>query len=307
MGKKTVANKKNKQKIKLLFFIIIILIIFFITKNINNTTSKETISLIIDNQDVTEQLENQIIIQEERIYISFEDVKKCLDETIYQEDEKIITTGEKKVALLELNNRDIEINGSQVEIDGQAFQTEEGIIYIPISELNNVYDIEITYTEDTNNIVIDYYSKALVKAYASKNISVKSKASIFSDTIEKISKGNWLIFISEDNGWAKVRTQDGFLGYVKAGKLDNYVTQREDMDQTEYAEDSEYLEKDISEENIEKYENRIDLIEKILIEAVEGEYTSVKIACNNENVGIERFKIEAKPILKECGINISFE
>ena len=313
MGKHTVAKKqpkkmKNIKKIKtILIIFVIILIIFLIVKNLDKTKSKDYISLIINNQDITEQLENQILIQDGVIYLSFEDVKKCLDETIYQEDDTIITTSEKKVAALEIDNRDIEINGANVEINGQAFKTEEGIIYIPISELKNVYDIELSYIESTKNIVIDYYSKSLVKAYASKNLSVKSEESSFSDTISKINKGNWVVFISEENGWAKVRTQDGFLGYVKSKNLTNFVTQREDMEETNTNTDENYLEKDISDENIQKYENRKELTEELLSEAVSKNCKAIRITYDNKEESFERFKIESKPILKECGINIIFE
>lgn len=313
MGKHIVVKKQTKRKKKdnkvklILIAFVIILIIFFIIKNQKGTKTKDYISLIINNQDITTQLEDQILVQDGIIYLSFEDVKKCLDETIYQEDETIITSSDKKVAALKIDSRDIEINGSEVEINGQVFVTEENTIYIPVSELENVYDMELSYTEESKNIVIDYYSKALVKAYATKNIAIKSKTSNFSETISKVNKGNWVVFVSEDNGWAKVRTQDGFLGYVKKKKLTNFVTQREDMEDTENGTVDEYLEKDISNETIEKYEDRKSLVEELLLEAVSENYKSIKIIYDNkENENFERFKIESRPILKECGISISF-
>ena len=66
-------------------------------------------------------------------------------------------------------------------------------------------------------------------AYASKNIKIKEEGKSLSKTIDKVEKGNWLIFISENNGIAKVRTQDGKIGYVKKKYLNNFVTKREDF------------------------------------------------------------------------------
>ena len=128
MGKHTVAKKqpkkmKNIKKIKtILIIFVIILIIFLIVKNLDKTKSKDYISLVINNQDITEQLENQILIQDGVIYLSFEDVKKCLDETIYQEDDTIITTSEKKVAALEIDNRAFIITANAREAWGKGFK-----------------------------------------------------------------------------------------------------------------------------------------------------------------------------------------
>ena len=65
--------------------------------------------------------------------------------------------------MLELDKDTIEINGSKIDIKGQAFKNKQDVIYIPISEMQNVYDIEFKYVESTKNIIIDSYSKALIQ------------------------------------------------------------------------------------------------------------------------------------------------
>lgn len=307
--KETKKTKKNNKKILIFLAIIFIILAIIIIKKSSQPNNKDEISLIIDNEDVTQQLENEIIIQDDITYISLNDVKKCLDTDIYQEDEKIIISGDKKIAVLKIDDNNVEINGANVDIKGQAFKTDEDIIYLPISELQNVYDIEISYIPESKNIIIDYYSQALEKAYATKNISVKSEMNRFSKTISKIKKGNWVVFVSEENGWAKVRTQQGELGYIKSKYLTNFVKEREEMQETNRELGEEFLEKDISSENIEKYENRKEIIEELLIQAVSNNYKSIKIIYKEDktNEQFKRFEIESSTILKECGINVEFE
>lgn len=311
MAKKVVKKKKknSKKTLKLFLIIILLIIVLIIVKKQEDEVSNKT-TLLISNQDVTDNLENDIIIKDKIIYISFEDMKNYLDENIYQEDKNlIITTSDKKVAKLEIDRDKIVINGSNISIKGQPFKNEQSKIYLPISEMENVYDIDLSYNKESNIITIDYYSKELIKAYTKKNITIKSEKSKFSKAIEKVQKGNWLIYISEEDGWAKVRTQNGKIGYIKYKYLTNFLTERENMKlDSEMKTNQDYLEKDITKENISTYKKREKLINTILKNAVNKEYTAVKIKYKKgSNENFERFKLEVKPILKECGINVVFD
>ena len=309
-NKKKDKLKKSKTILKILLVIVLFIIFFWIVSKNNKNIEKETFSLIIDNQDITSNLENEIIEKQDVIYISFEDIQKYIDKTIYKEPKTglIITSSDKKLATLRLNEDTIKINGSNVEINGQAFEDENHITYLPISELEKVYDIECTYIETSKNIIIDYYSKGLVKAYTAKKVSIKEDKSNFSKTLLKIKKGNWVIVTSEEDGWAKIRTQDGYIGYVELKNLTNFVTEREDMKDTDsISSNSKNIKVDITNKNLENYEKRESLINKILLDAIEKECKEVKIIYNTEkNEEFERFKIEVQPILKECGIKVIF-
>lgn len=308
MSKKTKKTKKSKKAI---IFIIIILVILsiFIINNLKNDEESGELSIIIDNQDVTNQLENNIVKTEDTIYMSFDDIKKYFDETIYQEESGlIITKSDKKLATMEINNSDININGSELNLKNAPFESEEGTIYLPISEFEKVYDIDFDYIEETQKVIIDFYSKALIKAYASKNISIKEEENSFSKTIAKVEKGNWLVVINQGDTWSKIRTQDGYIGYVKSKNLTNFVTERENIEETSAnSEETQSYIVDISEENLETFEDREKVINEILSNVMSEEKRSVKIEYENEiNNSYERFKIEIEPILNECGINVIF-
>ena len=310
MAKKVVKKKRknNKRILMICLVLILLIIILVIVKKQENEVPNNTM-LIISNQDVTDNLENDMIIKDEIIYISFEDIKKYLDQNIYQEGKNlIITTSDKKVAKLEIDKDEIIINGSKISIEGQPFKNEQNKVYIPISEMKNVYDIDLSYNKESKIITIDYYSKELIKAYAKKNITIKSEKSKSSQTIEKVKKGNWLIYISEEDGWAKVRTQNGKIGYIKYKSLTNFVKERENMKlESSTKENEQYLEKDITKENISTYKEREKLINTILNDTVNKSYTAVKIKYENDsNQYFERFQLEVKPILKECGISVVF-
>lgn len=228
-------KKNNKIFKKLLVIVAIIAIIvigFLVVSNYMKSKEKSITNLVINNNNVTSRLKKSIIIEDDVIYLSKQDIQNFFDKYIYEDKDnnQLITTSDKKIATIPYDQKVIEINGSKKQITA-TIKKVENTIYLPISEMHDVYDIEITYIKDSNIITMDSLDREQKKAYASKNISIKSKTSGFSKTVDKVKKGNWLFYISTDEkGWAKVRTTQGKVGYVKENKLTNFVTSREAME-----------------------------------------------------------------------------
>ena len=311
---KQIIKKKKRFKLKvkdpkrLLIFLSIIIILFlllFVGKK-EHMKQKKYVSLIVNNEDITSKLENEIIIKDGVEYLSFQDIKKCLDENIYQEDNNIITTSERKVTVLQLNNKKLEINGSSIKISAAAFKDNNGVIYLPISQMQNSYDIEFMYNSEYKNIVIDSFSKGIKKAKAKKAASVKENMKGSSDTLEKLSKDDTVIFVSEEKGWAKVRTLNGNLGYVKKNILKDFAVEREEIKEEKITEEPKYK-TDITKSNIDKYKNRKKIINQIIEQVVKKKYNNIKIIYKNkETDAFKRFKLEASAMLKECGVTVVF-
>lgn len=300
-------SKNNKSYKKIAFVIILILLCFIIIKNKPEKNNYQITQIVLNNENITEKLEKQIIIENEQIYMSYEDIKTFLDKTLYTEEETglIITTSDKKLGVINLEDKTLKINGSNVEVKN-IIKKENEKNYIAISELNNVYNYKIEYIEKNNIITIDSLNKKSIKAYTKSNVKIKKENSIFSKNIEKVKKGTWLYFINEENGYSKVRTQSGNIGYVKKKSLTNFINEREDLiEEPKAFKENNSINKDISKEDISSFEKRQNIINSLLQEAIKNDKMYVQISYNGEkNFYYERFKIEVVPILKECGIEI---
>lgn len=229
-----VANGKSKILKKIIIVLILIIVATFIGLKVYNNIRNarpEKANLVINNNNVTAKLKKDVIIENDTVFLAQEDVKNFFDKYIYKDEatNQIITTYEKKIAALKPDSKVITINGAEKQINSQLKQ-ENDTIYLPMTELDSVYNVEIAYNKDSNFITMDSLDREQVKAYAAKNLSVKEKPSSFSWETDKVNKGNWLIFVSDaDKGWAKVRTQSGKVGYVKKDKLANFDKAREAM------------------------------------------------------------------------------
>ena len=234
-------TKDNKKKIKkILIIIIAIILIGIIAYNISNNIivdKNKSINLVINNKNVTSNLKKEIIIENDNIYISKQDLGNFFDKYIYEDTENnnIVTTYNNKIASISLEKNKININGSTKNTYAHA-ENKEGTIYIPITELEDVYGIEIKYLPDSKVLTIDSTSKEQKKGIITKNVSVKSSIKFISKTIDKVKKGSYLIVVSEDKGYTKIRTENGKVGYVKTNKVANTVVVREEMQETKQIE-----------------------------------------------------------------------
>lgn len=226
-------EKKKKRIIKIFITIISIIIIGIIAYNINNyiiLDKNKNINLVINNKNVTSNLKKEIIIEDDNVYLSKQDLGNFFDKYIYEdtENDNIVTTYNNKIASISLEENQININGSNKNTYAHA-ENRDGTIYIPIKELEDIYGIEIKYIENTKVLTIDSISKEQKKAIITKNVAVKSSTKFIAKTIDRVKKGSYVIVISEDNGYAKIRTENGKVGFVKSNKIANTVIVREEI------------------------------------------------------------------------------
>lgn len=234
---------EKKKKIIMRTFItivsiIILCIIGYIANDYIILGKNKTTNLVINNTNVTENLKNDIFIYGDNIYFSKEDLANFFDKYIYEdeENEQIITTYEDKIATIGFDENQIEVNGSEVSTYAHAIEKDESI-YIPITELKDVYGIEIEYIQDTNIITIDSIAREQKKAISNGNLAVKSSTNFIAKTVDRTKKGDYVIVISDDGKNAKIRTLNGKIGYVKSKKLANTVITRQNIEEEKQIEE----------------------------------------------------------------------
>ena len=228
-----------------LIALIIVAVIFMVAPNYVMEEDDGKIHLIINNTNLTssDRLSNDVLIENGVIYLSEQDISRFFDSYLYYENKynQYITTSNTKVATIEVGSNKMEVNGISTPISGTIIERDgengEKIVYLPFSEMKDVYNVEIQNIEETNIILIDSLDREQITAEATKDFSVKLKTKFLSRTIDKVKKGEQVVVISKtDDGWAKIRTAKGKIGYVKTDKLQNEKRVRENMEQEQQIE-----------------------------------------------------------------------
>ena len=226
-------EKKKKIIIRTGIIILAIIILFIIVMIANNyiiLDKNKTTNLVINNRNVTSNLKNEIIQEDGIIYLSEDDIANFFDKYIYLEEEnnKIITTYDKKIAEVSTEENVININGADKTTSAHAIE-RDGIMYLPISEMTEVYDIEINNIEETKVITMDSLDQEQKEAIVTSNLAVKSSTNFIAKTLDRIEKGDTVVVISSDGKYSRIRTENGKIGYIKTNKLANEYVVREDM------------------------------------------------------------------------------
>ena len=232
---------KTRNKVLSVFFKLIIIAIFLcgilfvlkIAPNYIKTEITDKTNLVINCTNVTGKTKQDMIIDNNGvIYLSMDDIKNYYDKHIYYDKQynQIVTSSETKLAVLEIGKNEITINGEKSKIKGCA-KLENNIYYLPISEMEKVYNIKISNLENT--IVIESLDNKLKVAKVNKKTAVKYKTTYFSKNIEKVAENDKLVIaeVTENTlptGWVKVRTQNGKIGYIEEKYLKDIKEERKE-------------------------------------------------------------------------------
>ena len=227
--------KKKKRIIKTFLTIVIIIVLGIIALIANNfiiLDKNKNTNLVINNKNVTSNLKKNIIIENGTIYLSEPDIANFFDKHIYEDKKinKVITTYEKKIATIGFEKNEIEINGSNKNIYAHAIK-KDNVTYLPISEMADVYNVEIANIDNTKVVTMDSLDREQKRAIVNSSVSVKSTTNFIAKTVDRIKKGDCVIVVSSDKGWTKIRTANGKLGYIKSKKIENEFTVCENMEE----------------------------------------------------------------------------
>ena len=246
------ARRREKKEKKIYFYKIVVtlMLLFLITLILkiapnyirNDITDK--INLVINNSNITKNLKYEVYIEDDIIYISTKDIANFFDGNIYYDNkyDQIITSSETKLATFKINDKKISVNGSQININAAAMKKDTQF-YLPFSEIDNsVYNVETKYIKSTNTVVITSLDRELTYANSSKNNNIKYKPTTLSRTVDKVEKGDNLILIKNEeeipDGWTKVATENGRIGYVKTSTLVNIDKLRDNLTYTKQIEEN---------------------------------------------------------------------
>ena len=240
MSRREKKSVKGNWIFKIIVVSIVLLAAIFVIKiagNYKNNDIVGKVNLIINNSNVTADLKQDVFVDENGvIYIAKEDIENFFDNYIYYDEKynQIITGSSTKIANMVVGENLATVNSAEVKLKSPVIE-KENKYFIPFSELKSVYNVDIEYIN--NRVVVDSLDRKYQIATVAKDISIKSKPTSLSRTVDKIKAGDAVVISNRKDdlvksGWKKIRTSNGSLGYVKEDNLGKINTIRDDMVET---------------------------------------------------------------------------
>ena len=226
--RKKTSNFILRKIIIICLFLMAVGVVMNLAPNYSKDELQGKLKCIINQKDVTQSLKYDIYVEDNIVYLSSKDIANFFDENIFYDNQynQLITGSDTKVATLKVDEQAININSSKVAISGKVKRTEE-TFYLPFSEMETVYNIDVVYHPESNIVTVDSLNREQKMTTSTKDTNIQYVPSIFSKTVDTVKQGSSMILIEEKDGWAKVRTSQGIIGYTK--DYGNVRTVREEM------------------------------------------------------------------------------
>lgn len=199
-------------------FIIAAIAGLYIFPQIWTTTqyTQDKVHLVIGGSIAAE--EDSPIVENGQLLFPIDTIRKYIDPDVHWDKKasKVVFTTKDKVLIMKTGKLTAMVNARPVDLNIPA-RLVSGKPYIPMQMLDSMFGIELKWIEKNNVAVLDYKANTVqVAKVQNDNCFMRMKPALWSPAVKKdIDKGEILRIFEEHKKWYKVRSEDGFVGYIE--------------------------------------------------------------------------------------------
>lgn len=195
-------------------------------------TSEKQLAVIIDN----EVIGADGLLEDGKVYVEYSVVRDYLNDRIYVDMNE-------NILLYTLPDGTIRAGVGETEYTFQKESKSAGYVllkmdgstaYVALDFVKEYTDIEYQTYENPKRVMILSDWEEQTEATVKRNTQVRYRGGVKSPILTDISKKARVTIVESEENWKKVRTEDGFVGYVKSNclkKEEKVVVQREFKEQ----------------------------------------------------------------------------
>lgn len=186
---------------------------------------EDDLAIIIQNT----KLEDKGIVLNGRPYVSTDVVKKYLNNRFYWDSAEnlYIYTTPNEMITAAVGESQYVVDKKSTAVDYQIVKVEDGIAYVALEYVQGHTAMDFEYMEDPNRVQITCEYGEVPVIHAKRNSEVRYRAGIKSPILTDVKKGDQLFVLEEPDEiekWTRVRTADGYIGYIRDNKLKGATT-----------------------------------------------------------------------------------
>lgn len=161
------------------------------------------------------------MISEGKAYIQYETVRDHITNRFYWDpnENKLLYTLPKDIVTVEVGSKEYMVSNDKNSEDYVILKTEGSTAYIALDFIQQYTNIDYAVYDNPNRVAIVSDWGETPVAQVKKNTQVRYRGGVKSPVLSEVSKKDEVVVLEEEENWKKVRTKDGFIGYVKSSAL----------------------------------------------------------------------------------------
>lgn len=188
-------------------------------------------------------IEEKGIVLDGRPYVSTAVVKEYLNDRFYWDSAEnlYIYTTPTEMITAHVGENQYSVDKKHTATDYQIVKVEDGVAYVALEYVQKHTAMEYHYMEEPNRVQITNEFGEIPVVEAKKKSEIRYRAGIKSPILTEVKKGDLLYVLDEGENqvekWTKVRSADGYIGYIKDNKLKeaSTITTTNDFVEPEYS------------------------------------------------------------------------
>ena len=187
-------------------------------------------------------IEDKGIVLNGRPYVSTEVVKEYLNDRFYWDSAEnlyIYTTPDEMITAA-VGESQYAVDKKSTAVDYQIVKVDDGIAYVALEYVKEHTAMDYEYMEEPNRVQITCEYGEMPVVEAKRNSEVRYRAGVKSPILTDVKKGDILYVLEEPEEikkWTRVRTANGYIGYIRDSKLrdESSITATTDFVEPEYS------------------------------------------------------------------------
>lgn len=226
--------RRRKKRRKRILILLLLLLVVMIAAGIllwirygpsNEEADKNEYFGITDTNQVGLAIDNQIpdvksMKEGSEIYLDFDSVHDYVNQRFYWDsnENRLLYTLPDRTLSIPAGATEFESGDGTQTRDYEIVKVENDTVYLALDFVKEYTDMSLDVYENPDRAVI-VTNKEENHAQVSKDTEVRILGGVKSPILTEISKSDDVVVIEEAGSWMKVRTADGYIGYVKSNTL----------------------------------------------------------------------------------------
>lgn len=231
-------RRKRNLMLKIIFFIIItvgIAAAFFLWRRYGPSKEKADLNKYygIENENQLAVIVNNQVIEprgmllDGRVYIEYSVVRDYINERFYWDPNEniMLYVLPNDVVSVGVGSQEYSVSKQKNSEDYVILKAEGSTAYIALDFVKQYSDMDFEVYDDPGRIMVVTERGNVKTAQTKRDAQVRYQAGVKSPILTEVEKKKSVRVIEDEGDWKKVRTDDGFIGYVRKRDLKNETTE----------------------------------------------------------------------------------